>query len=140
MKKTAGQALTEEIYQFLLWQCQAIEKYPRSHKFTIGDRLQNEALALLSRVVEATYTKDRGRLLREAQLAIEQLRFLYRLSYDLRLVTEKAYEFAARTLDQIGRGVGGWRKANDAHSARSPVRADREFSGVAAGSAQSDPR
>jgi hypothetical protein len=139
VKKTVGQVLSEEIYQFVLWQCQIIEKFPRTHKFSIGDRLQDQAMTLLSRVVEATYTKNRGALLRDAQLCIEQMRFLFRLSVDLRLVAEKTYEHAARSLDAIGRGIGGWRKANDAHSTQSPVRADRDVPDAASRGAQSDP-
>ena len=35
-----------------------IEKFPESHKFTIGDRVQNTALDVLEALIEATYTRD----------------------------------------------------------------------------------
>jgi len=38
--KRTGPAL-EAHYRFLLWLIQATEKFPRSHKFTIGDRVHN---------------------------------------------------------------------------------------------------
>ncbi len=45
-------------------------------------------------------------------LRLEKLRFLFRLAMDLRYLDLKRYEFAARAIDEIGRLVGGWRKAS----------------------------
>ncbi len=39
-----------------------VEKFPRSHKFTLGDRVETVALDALEALIEATYTKDRVRL------------------------------------------------------------------------------
>jgi hypothetical protein len=63
-------------------------------------------------LVEATYTRGRSRLLSRVNLGIERLRFLFRLSMDLRYIDQHRYEFAARNLDDIGRQVGGWIKAH----------------------------
>ncbi len=40
--KRTGVAL-EAHYQFLLWLLPTIEKFPKSHKFTFGDRIENTA-------------------------------------------------------------------------------------------------
>lgn len=96
-KPSAGKAIAEELFQFVVWVSEKIEKFPRSHKFTIGDRIQSGCLDLMELVVEAIYTKDRAHLLRRAQLRVKQLRFLYRLCFDLRLVTEKPSALAAPT-------------------------------------------
>ena len=45
------------------------------------------------------------------------MRFLIRLAADLRVLDRKKYEFAARTLDDIGRSVGAWAKAHNAATA-----------------------
>jgi hypothetical protein len=34
-------AAIEAHYQFLTWLMPTVEKFPRSHKFTIGDRIEN---------------------------------------------------------------------------------------------------
>ena len=39
------------------------------------------------------------------------MRYLVRLSKDLRLMNLKAYEFASQGLDEIGRMTGGWWKS-----------------------------
>ena len=44
------------MYRFLLWLVPAVEKFPRSQKFLLGDRLRNTALDVLEPLVEATYT------------------------------------------------------------------------------------
>ena len=72
------------------------------------------ALDVLERLVEATYTRDRRRHLAAANLGIEKLRFLCRLAKDLGHLDERRYEHSARSLDETGRLIGGWRKADEA--------------------------
>ena len=100
----------EQTYQFILWLIPTIEKFPRSQKFLLGDRIQSTALDVLEGLIEATYTRNRGKLLGRVNLEIERLRFLFRLSTDLKFLDKRRYEFAVRHLDDIGRQVGGWRK------------------------------
>jgi len=107
----------EQAYQFVLWLIPTVEKFPRDRKFLLGDRIQATALDVIEGLVEATYTKSRERLLGRVNLAIEKLRFLVRLSVDLKCMDKRRYEFAARSLDEIGRQVGGWVKANRAAQA-----------------------
>ena len=94
--------------------CTAVDKFPRSQKFLLGDRIQSTALEVLERLVEATYTRERARLLAEANVGLEKLRFLFRLATDLRHLDLGGYEHAARALNEVGRMVGGWKRAHDA--------------------------
>ena len=99
--------VVERTYGFLLWPVPAVEKFPRSQKFLLGDRIQGAALSLLENLTEAAYTRRRGPVLRRANLDVERLRLLIRLSKDLRHLDRRRYEHAARHLDEIGRQVGG---------------------------------
>ncbi len=114
--RRTGPAL-EAMYRFVLWLVPAVERFPRRQKFLLGDRLQGAALEVLERLVEATYSRDRRQQLAEANLGIEKLRFLCRLAKDLGYLDGRRYEHAARRLDEVGRLVGGWRKANEAAQA-----------------------
>ena len=114
--RRTGPAL-EGMYRFLLWVTPAVEKFPRSQKFLLGDRIQCTALDVLEALIEATYMKQRAGHLARANLGIEKLRFLFRLAKDLRHLDLARYEHAARSLDEIGRMIGGWRKAHDAAQA-----------------------
>jgi hypothetical protein len=80
--RRTGPAL-EAMYRFLLWLVPTVEKFPRSQKFLLGDRIQTTALDILERLIEATYTRARQPMLAAANLGIEKLRFLFRLSHDL---------------------------------------------------------
>ena len=111
--RTVGPAL-EATYQFLLWLVPNVEKFPRSQKFLLGDRIQATALGILEGLVEATYSRSRTRSLGQVNVALEKLRFLLRLAHDLRHLDVRRYEFAARSVDDIGRSVGGWLKAHEA--------------------------
>ena len=105
--RQTGPAL-EHMQRFLLWLVPTVEKFPRSQKFTLGDRIQSTALDVLERLIEATYTRSRAKTLQAANLGVEKLRILFRLATDLRVLDLRRYEFAARSLDEIGRLIGGW--------------------------------
>ena len=101
--------------QFILWLVPTIEKFPRSQKFLLGDRIQSTALDVLEALIEATYTRDRRGHLARANLGLEKLRVFFRLATDLKHLDVRRYEYAARSIDEIGRLVGGWAKAHAAH-------------------------
>ena len=108
-------------YRFILWLVPAVARFPRSQKFLLGDRIQGLALDVLEALIEATYTRQRDRLLARANLGIEKLRFLFRLAWDLQYLDARRYEFAARTLDETGRKIGAWRKTHREHKTPEPV-------------------
>jgi 23S rRNA-intervening sequence protein len=105
-------AAVEAHFQFLMWMVPAIEKFPRTQKFLLGDRIQTTALDVLECLIEATYTRDRKGHLSRANLGIEKLRFFFRLAVELNYLDRRRYQHAARTLDEIGRLIGGWAKAH----------------------------
>ncbi len=114
--RKSGPAL-EAMYGFVLWLIPTLDKLPRSQKFLLGDRVQSTALDVLERLIEATYSRARERALGEANLGLEKLRFLLRMCVDLHYLDLRRYEHAARSVDEIGRMVGGWVKANRAAQA-----------------------
>ncbi len=103
------QAVTK-IYDVLKWLIPQISKMPRSHKFTLGDRVTNLGLDILMLLVEASYTRDKLALLRQANMKLEQLRYIMRLCKDLELFSLKRYEYISREINEAGSFVGGWVK------------------------------
>ena len=118
--RTTGPAL-EAHYRFLLWLVPAVERFSRSQKFLLGDRIQRTALDVLESLIEATYTRQRGHHLARANLGIEKLRVLCRLAHDLRHLDRRRYEHAARCLDETGRKIGAWSKTHRAKETSRPV-------------------
>ena len=115
-----GPAL-ESHYRFLRWLVPAVERFPRSQKFLLGDRIQRTALDVLESLIDATYTRQRGSHLARANLGIEKLRFLFRLAHDLRYLDSRRYEHAARRLDETGRSIGAWSKTHRAREGTGAV-------------------
>ena len=111
----------EKMYQFLLWLTPTVEKFPRTQKFTLGDRIQALSLVVLEGLIEANYRRERLPILVQVNLNLEKLRFLFRLASDLHCMDLRRYEFAVRQLDEVGRMVGGWMKAARAEKTSASV-------------------
>ncbi|MBN1271891.1 MAG: diversity-generating retroelement protein Avd [Candidatus Aminicenantes bacterium] len=99
-----------KLYDLILWIIPKLEKYPRSHKFLIADRIENLLLDILDLLIEAAYTKNKFHLLNSTNLKLEKLRYLIRISKDLKFINLKAYENSSRFINGIGISVGGWLK------------------------------
>jgi hypothetical protein len=107
--KTA--VVVQKVYEIVLWLLLKVEKFPRSLRFTVGDRLVSVGLDLLLAVVEASYSTEKGILLETASRKVNGFRYLLRLAKDLSLLTVDSYGFAAGRLEEIGRMIGGWQKS-----------------------------
>jgi len=106
----------EAHFQLIAWLMQTVERFPRSQKFLLGDRIHNTAMDVLEALIEATYTRDRRGHLARANLGLEKLRFFLRLAFEQRYLDARRYEHAARSIDDVGRLIGGWAKAHAAHT------------------------
>jgi hypothetical protein len=67
--RRGGRAL-DKTYRFLLWVAPALEKFPRSQRFLLGDRIETTALAVLEGLVDATYSRQVETTLRHVNLAL----------------------------------------------------------------------
>ena len=85
----------EAHFQLIAWLMQTVERFPRSQKFLLGDRIHNTALDVLEALIEATYTRDRRGHLARANLGLEKLRFFLRLAFEQRHLDVRRYEHAA---------------------------------------------
>jgi len=101
-------------YDLILWSCRHTGKFPRNHRFVLGERIERNLYDLLETLIRAKYTKQRQELLEQANLRLEILRFQMRLAKDLQCPKVESYGFAAKAIDEIGRLVGGWLKSNKA--------------------------
>ena len=95
-------------YDLILWSCNHTGKFPRNHRFVLGERIERNLYHLLETLITAKYNKNRQRLLEDANLALEILRFQMRLAKDLQCLKVESYAFAAKSIDEIGRLIGGW--------------------------------
>ncbi|MBI1918067.1 MAG: diversity-generating retroelement protein Avd [Planctomycetes bacterium] len=97
-------------YDLILWSCHHTSRFPRNHRFVLGERIERNLYDLLETLIQAKYTRQRQELLAQANRRLETLRFQMRLSKDLQCIKIASYSFAATALDEIGKLVGGWLK------------------------------
>ena len=88
-----------------------VGKFPRDFRFLLGDRILGNVYDVLDLLIEAKYTREKMGFLDRANLILERTRFQVRLAHDEKLMSVHQYETASRLLDEVGRLVGGWRKA-----------------------------
>jgi four helix bundle protein len=99
-------------YDLLLWLIPQAQKFPRAHRFGLGERIQRLALDFQDALVAAGKSKgeERRAYLRLADVQLEQLRAWMRLSKDLSLITVRQFEHSARLISEVGRLLGAWLK------------------------------
>jgi hypothetical protein len=88
-----------------LWIVRKVEKFPRSFRFSIGERLIARSLDVLETFVEAAYAADKRNLPEHAGRRVNSLRYLLRLSGDLGLLSGDSREFTAASWK---RSAGWW--------------------------------
>jgi hypothetical protein len=95
-------------YDLILWSCNHTSRFPRSHRFVLGERIERNLYDLLETLIQAKYRRERSALLESANLKLEILRFQIRLAKDLNCLRINSYQFASQAINEIGRLVGGW--------------------------------
>ena len=98
-------------YDLILWSYHYTGKFPRNHRFVLGERIERNLYDLLETLIRAKYSRQRQPLLEQANLSLEILRFQMRLAKDLQCLKVDSYGFATKAIDEIGKLVGGWLKS-----------------------------
>jgi hypothetical protein len=111
MAKNQELIVITKTYDLILWSCNHTSRFPRNHRFVLGERIERRLYDLLETLLQAKYTRNRQTLLERANLILEILRFQMRLAKDLQCLKINSYAFAAQAIDEIGKLIGGWLKS-----------------------------
>ena len=90
-----------------------VDDFHRHQRFILGARIENQALDLLDLLLETYYgpkSAKRNKLY-TANLLIEKMRHLLRLTYELKYINSKKLDQLMDLLLEIGRMIGGWLKS-----------------------------
>jgi len=112
----------DRTYELLKWFLGRLEKFPRSHRYGLGQRIEARLFLIFESLIQAKYSaaQTRSDILARINLDLETLRMLTRLAHDMKILPHKSYEYAGREVNEIGRMVGGWHKhRNNSRSSRS---------------------
>jgi len=103
-----------DCYDLAVYLSRRVEKFPRSHRYTLGADIERRVQGLLGELVRARYAGAgdvRAAILTDVNVELEVLRFQVRLAKDLSALPVTSHGEAARQLEQVGAQVGGWLKA-----------------------------
>ena len=103
-----------DCYDLALYLSQRVEKFPRSHRYTLGADIERRVQGLLGQLIRAKYatsTEARAALLREVNAELEVLRFQVRLARDLKALPVNSQGHTAGLVEGVGAQVGGWLKS-----------------------------
>jgi four helix bundle protein len=98
-------------YDLVRWLIPLTVKFPRHQRFVLATAIQQAALALQARLIEAVRLPDRKGALRSADVELDKLRFYLRLSYDLGYISLGQQRHAGQMVAEIGRLLGAWQKS-----------------------------
>ena len=100
--------IIQKTYDIIKWLIPKIEKFPRSQKFVLGDRIEVAFLDFLKFVALASKTKEKRDILAVADAKLVEIRYLCQLIVDLQYLSIKQYEYLSRAVSEIGAMLGGW--------------------------------
>lgn len=99
-----------KMHDLLLYLVPQLNKFPRSQKFVLGDRIEVKLLEVQEHCLRAYYSREKRSHLLQANLTLEVTRHLVRLAHALRFFSNQTYAVTAEKIDTVGRMIGGWLK------------------------------
>jgi hypothetical protein len=100
-------------YDLVKWLIPLTVKFPRHQRFVLATAMQQTALGLQERLIEAVRLPNTTDHLQSADVALDKLRFYVRLSHDLGYMSLGQQRHAGQMIAEIGRLLGSWQKRPD---------------------------
>lgn len=107
-KQLAELSVIQKVYDFTLWYVPHVNRWPRDHKFTLGDRVVNLLYHIHEELLRAKYESDKLPRLQRVNTELEILRQRTRMVRDFQLLSPEQFYFASQAINAIGTELGGW--------------------------------
>lgn len=98
-------------YDLMAWLIPRTLNFPKSQRGVLARQMQTELFRIYEALVEAGTTDEPLTSLAAADRGLIRLRTYLRLSRDLQLLSSGQFEHAARLVGEVGKLLGGWKKA-----------------------------
>jgi hypothetical protein len=86
--------------------------FSREYKFTIGQRLKDETLDLMTNIFRANVAQRKNRTIQKARENIEIIRLLIRALKDLKEINLKKFVRINVYIESVSKQLTGWQKNN----------------------------
>jgi len=98
------------LYDFVcLWHKQT-KKFPKSDRYTLGEKISSQLLDALILIHQARFEKKFKKIetLEKASVSFDSVKILIRMTHTLEIIEQKSYIKLENDLQNIGRMLGGW--------------------------------
>lgn len=98
---------------FITWIFPAVNKFPKSQRFVLGQQLETTGLKFLEGIIRANLEKEkaeRQKFLTGLDVDLQVLRSLFRVAYVLKFLSHAQFEFSLEQTTELGKMLGGWVK------------------------------
>ncbi|OGZ63076.1 MAG: hypothetical protein A2639_02865 [Candidatus Staskawiczbacteria bacterium RIFCSPHIGHO2_01_FULL_34_27] len=106
-------SIIHKIYDFYKEMHKKIEKFPKTSRYSLGQKIENSILDLLETIYLANIQIKtlREPVLHKASAKCELVKILIRLAYDTGVIDNTStYVSAQAKMQEIGKMLGGWIK------------------------------
>jgi four helix bundle protein len=100
--------LREKLEEFILYMYEILRGFPREEKFALTSQIKNCLLEIQRHIIRAQKSSSKKSHLYNADTALEELRALIRLAFELHyLGGKRRYEYISYRVNEIGKLLGG---------------------------------
>ena len=101
-------SIIQKTYDLIIWYVPIINRLPKTHKYTIGDRLIDNLYNFLGLLIIAKYASKKLNILESINPKLDTIRYQTRILLDFQLINSKRYEYINKLITEIGKELGDW--------------------------------
>jgi len=99
-------------YDFLVAIFQFTKHFDREFKYTIGENLKNETIAMITNIYRANSSQSKRALLQSARENLEVVRLYLRLLKDLKQVSLDKFIILNEKIESVSKQLCAWQKSS----------------------------
>ncbi|MBS1787615.1 MAG: diversity-generating retroelement protein Avd [Acidobacteria bacterium] len=107
-KTTPELPVIQKTYDLILWYVPILQRLPRDHRYTLGDRMIESLYLMLEELITARYAREKLELLQTINVRLERTRYQTRLLLDFKQMDSNRYLYATKLINEVGVNLGRW--------------------------------
>ncbi len=98
-------------YDLLLGIFMFTKNFGKEYKYTVGETIKKETIALIISIYKANATRDKVNVIAIAREHIEVIRLLIRLMKDMKQISVKSFVAVNEKVENVSKQLTGWQKS-----------------------------
>ncbi len=107
-KATPELPVIQKTYDLILWYVPILQRLPRDHRYTLGDRMIESLYEMLEELITARYAREKLELLQTINVRLERMRYQTRLLMDFKQMDGSRFLYASKMINEVGVNLGRW--------------------------------